>query len=330
MFHKEAKDQHYISVSEQKLNSINPNETDRKKIKIYSFKLIDRETHKIELCNPSLVKAIKNLYYTDLYTFEILDKNQRLCFENLFERLERKVASQTNKILDNDEFTVGDFLDVIKTKFLNMIRNPYCIKFTLNNFSAIKDLYPKDTDLNSKFKKIEALKVSSEILEKFLVTESDYKDWLKIIFLMITPLNKNRYILDDVVENFFNLEKFYHLIYLCKFTNKTCLLSDRGYVNLSELFENSDGMSFGFNLRHDSFIYLTFFPNDLVKIAKDIIGLSGENIARILKEKGVTQIQTGLSIQLSIDNLELLKSYNKHVIYQCFNNVFAAKPEILK
>lgn len=325
MFNKDTKNQHYISVAEQKLNSVNPNESERKKVELYSFNVIDRENLRIELSNPSLVKAVKNLSFNDLYTFEILDEKYRLCFEKLFERLEKKVSDKTNIILNNNQFTVNDFLDVYKSKLLNMIRNPYCIKFTLANFEFSCNLYPTNEDFKSKFEKIDNLLVDIRILNEFSVSEEEYKKWLKILFLMITPLNDERYILDDFAENFLNLEKYYHLIYIFKYTKEVCLLSDRSYVNLSSLFNKSDGVCFGFNLRYDSFIYIAFFPNDLERLAKDLIGEIGENIAKRLKERGIDKIQTNLQIQLNIDNLDMLKSYNQHVVYQSVKNVFAAK-----
>lgn len=328
MFNKDTKNQHYISVAEQKLNSINPNEKKRKNVKIYSFDVIDRENHGIELSNPSLVKAVDNLSFNDLYTFEILDEKYRLCFENLFERLETKVRDLTNKILDEKEFTVGDFLGVFKAKLLNMIRNPYCIKFTLVNFESTSDFYPTDEELKCKFEKIDNLHVDAEILNEYSVSEDEYKKWMKIIFLMVTPLSGEKYILDTFAENFLNLEKYYHLINIFKYTDEVCLLSDRSYVNLSSLFDKSNGVCFGFNLRYDSFIYITFFPNDLESLANDLLGEEGRNIAKLLKEKGVDQIQTNLVIHPYIDNLDMLKRYNQHVIYQCVKNVFAAKENI--
>lgn len=325
MFYKDSKNQHYISVAEQKLNSINPNERTRKNIKLYSFDVIDRENHKIELSSPNLVKAVDNLSFNDLYTFEILDEGYRLCFEKLFERLERKVRDKTNIILDSNQFTVSDFLDVFKSKLLNMIRNPYCIKFTLANFESTSNFYPTNEDFKSKLDKIDNLIVDVGILNEFSVSEGEYKKWLKILFLMVTPLNDEKYILDNFAENFFNLKKFYHVINIFKYTNEVCLLSDRSYVNLSSLFNKSDGVCFGFNLRYDAFIYLIFFPNDLERMAKDLLGEAGENIVKLLKERGIDQIQTNLVIQPYIDNLEILQSYNQHVVYQSVKNVFAAK-----
>lgn len=329
MFKDKTKNQHFISVAEQKLNSMNPNETKREKIRVYSFDLIDREQHKIELSSPSTIKAEKNLSYKDLYTFEILDNVQRHCFEMLFQRLENSVIEYTNKILDEKSFTVDDFLKVFKAKMLNMIRNPYCIKFTLNSFGGLSDHYPTDTELKNKFNKINDYKVPKSFLESFNVTENDYKRWLKIIFLMVTPLNSNKYILDEIAENFFNLEKYYHLINIFKYKHESCLLSDRSYVNLSSLFKYTNGLTFGFNLRHDAFIYMTFLPNDLDKLAKELLGESGQNVAKLLKSNGIKKIQFNLEIQPHIDDLEQLKNYNRHVIYQCVNNVYAAKDSVL-
>ncbi|WP_434279310.1 hypothetical protein [Acinetobacter sp. CE-15] len=329
MFEDKTKNQHFISVAEQKLNAMNPNETKREKIRVYSFDLIDRERYTIELSSPSTIKAEKNLSYLDLYTFEILDDVQRLCFEKLFQRLENSVIECTNKILDENIFTVDEFLKVFKAKILNMIRNPYCIKFTLNSFGGLSDHYPTNIELKTKFNKINDYKVPKKFLETFNITEEDYKSWLKIIFLMITPLNSNKYILDEMAENFFNFEKYFHIINLFKYKNESCLLSDRSYVNLSSLFKSTNGLTFGFNLRHDAFIYMTFLPCDLEKLAKELLGERGQNIAKLLKINGVKQIQSNLVIQPHIDDLELLKNYNRHVIYQCVNNVYAAKESVL-
>lgn len=329
MFKDKTRHQHFISVSEQRLNSSNPVNKERRKIKIYSFDLLDREQHLIQLSENSERNAEKNLKEIDLYTFEVLDDGQRLCFESLFSRLENKVAECTNKILDNDSFTVDDFLNVFKAKILNMIRNPYCIKFTLNNFGNLSEHYPTDSDLKINFDKIDNCSISSEIIAKYDVQEDEYKKWLKIIFLMITPLNEGKYILDDYAENFFNFEKYLHLIVLCKYTNEACLLSDRSYVNLTELFNNVSGLSFGFNLRRDAFIYITFMPNDLAKISTELLGSQGRNIAEFLIKRGINSIQTNLNIQCYLDNLDLLKNYNKHVIYQCAKNVYASKIDIL-
>lgn len=329
MFEDKTKNQHYISVSEQKLNSIDPTITNRDQIKIYSFDLVDREKHSIILSEKPVKKATKNLQYLDLYTFELLDGGQRLCFEMLFKRLEDHVSGATNKILDVREFTFNDFLNVLKAKILNMIRNPNCIDFTINNFKDLGDTYPKNPQLNEYFQKISSFDVNTEILDNFDVSEEKYRQWLKIIYLMITPLQDDKFIIDELVESFFNFDKYFHIINICKYTEDVCLLSDRGYVNLSAIFDVDEGLCFGFNLRRDAFIYLTFLPNDLEKLGK-ILGTSiNPFMIEKLKISGVTSLQSKLEIQTFLNNMELLKGYNRHAIYQCANNVYAAKDQIL-
>lgn len=329
MFLDKTRNQHYISVSEQKLNAINETAQERGKIKVYSFDLVDREEHRISLSALSEKKAVKNLCYFDLYTFELLNDGQRHCFERLFKRLEDLVGGCTNTILDGEEFTVEEFLNVFKAKILNMIRNPFGIEFTLNNFKELSDAYPANEELKAYYDKIDIYSVPSEVLAEFNVSEEKYKQWLKIIFLMITPLQDQKYILDNIVENFFNLEKYYHLINIFKFTDEVCLLSDRGHVNLSSLFNATNGVCFGFNLRRDAFIYLTFLPNDLGEIIKQFSLPYNEIALERLKSSGIKTIQSNLSIQSHFDNMEMLKNYNRHAIYQCAKNVYAAKNNVL-
>ncbi|WP_139126635.1 hypothetical protein [Acinetobacter sp. YK3] len=213
-----------------------------------------------------------------------------------------------------------------------MIRNPYCIEKTINTFSYAADHYPTNGELKDYFDQISSYSVPIEVLSKFSVTEEKYKKWLKILFIMLTPTFGERCILDDFAEGFFDFSKFFHLIYLCSYANEICLLSDRSYVDISSIFENSNGVTFGFNLRKDAFIYLSFFPNDVDVIIRTLLK-NNPNINGLVhnaKFLGIKQFQYNLTITRIKDNIDMLKSYNKHVIYQSFDSVYGASSKINK
>lgn len=193
MFNDNARNQHYISVSEQKLNQSNPEVVKRDKRRIFSFDLVDREKHEIVLSQVGEPKAVNNLSYMDLYTFGLFNDSQRLSFEKLFSRLEEKVEEHTNKLLDEESYTFESVLYVFKSKLMNMIRNPFCVKATLNNFKDFKNFYPTDDSLKKYFDLINEYSIPQVNLKKFSLSEDEYKDWLKIIFLMITPLKEEKY-----------------------------------------------------------------------------------------------------------------------------------------
>lgn len=81
-----TKNQHYLSQIEQRLNSIAG-----AKHKIYSFTLQDRESCAVTLDNNKGTSIQKNLSFSDLYTFEFLDKGFRKNLESVFGKYEEKI-----------------------------------------------------------------------------------------------------------------------------------------------------------------------------------------------------------------------------------------------
>lgn len=332
MFEKDTKNQHFISVAEQTLNQSNPEITKRNNRSIYSFDLEDRESHHIVLSSKPTPKAVNNLSYLDLFTFGILDDGNRLCFEKLFDRLECDLIKHTDLLLSKEGDEYENFIYIFKSKLMNMIRNPFCINATVNNFGDLGEYYPVNECLKDYFDCIEEFQIPENILNDFDVNEVKYKKWLKIIFLMITPLQEDKYILDEFAENYFNYEKFFHIVKIFSYTDKVCLLSDRSYVDLTSLFINADGISYGFNLRKDAFVYISLFKNDIQVLIKQLLNGSDTLIGyhKELESHGLKQLQYSLQIGRESNNIEILKNFNRHVIYQCNNNVYAANTDIEK
>lgn len=332
MFENNVKNQHYISVAEQRLNSCNPEQCVRNKSKILKFKIVDREEHKIELCDLSEIKAIKNLSFKDLYTFCLKEGDKRVNFEEIFQKYESDINEKTKQLIEEHTNDLDCMSYVFKSKLMSMIRNPYCIEKTINTFQYASEHYPTSKELKDYFDLINEYSVPLDILIEFSITEEKYKKWLKIIFIMLTPTLGQRCILDDFAEQFFDFTKFYHLIFLYKYTTEICLLSDRSYVDLSPMFEDANGVTFGFNLRKDAFIYMSFFPNDIEMLLKNLLKNNShiKNLLLFSKINGVKQLQYSLSITRVKDDINVLRIYNKHVIYQSFESVFAASDKVEK
>lgn len=329
MFENSTKNQHFISVAEQRLNASNAGATGRDKAKIFSFEIVDRENYIIKLSAQSEVKAVNNLSFLDLYTFDLINIKDRVNLENLFQRIEQHASISTNEILDNSSFDLEHFMNIFKLKLLNIFRNPYCIDFTLKCFDALIDMEPVDPDLNKYFLKIAAYNYPKEIMQSFSISENEYKKWLKIIFLLTVPIKKDWYLLDEMAKNFFLAQDSYHEINLFTYTHQSCLLSDRSFINLTSLSNFKNNLVLGFNLRKDAFMYIQFIKVDVDALIREVYKDDGEKVAARFRQVGVKKLQKNVKINKVADNLDLLKIYNRHVIYQCHQNVFSASNNVL-
>tara|TARA_R110002020_G_scaffold117006_1_gene267700 strand:- start:770 stop:1198 length:429 start_codon:yes stop_codon:yes gene_type:complete len=137
-FANETKQQHFISAYEQGLNSLNPNALKRSNKKIYSFTLKDRQSQSFKLDNQKGTSIDSSLSAFDLYSFDMIDKDIRLNFEDLFKKyeslLEINTTSLLSKILKKDNNVKDEIYYLFFIKFLNFIRNPYCINKVFNTF----------------------------------------------------------------------------------------------------------------------------------------------------------------------------------------------------
>lgn len=144
--------QHFISQSEQRLNSINPN-AKKSNQKIYSFKIINRDLYELRLENEkgSLIK--NNLSFLDLYSFDIDDYSDKLRFNfeflsNKYENtIEIDTLSLVQKIKNNNKDIHDELTNIFILKILNSFRNPYCINKTINTLKIVGSYIPTNKDL---------------------------------------------------------------------------------------------------------------------------------------------------------------------------------------
>ncbi|CRY84219.1 hypothetical protein [Yersinia intermedia] len=185
-----TKNQHFISQVEQKLNSINPDDV-RKKRRIYKFNVIDRENSKVVLVSANGSRIENSLSINDLFTYAINENGLRHNLEQEFENYEAKLESLTKEFLikagaDRKEIT-HEIIGLFTCKFLNLIRNPYCIKKTLNIFSQYIDYKPTGPQLLAEYALISNIKEVdiSSLLIRLGVTLTEYKNWLQVLFLVL-------------------------------------------------------------------------------------------------------------------------------------------------
>jgi len=320
--------QHFISQAEQRLNAINPNAKPKKQ-KIYAFNIIDRDEFKIELASDGGTKIANNLSDTDLYSFDLLSEGERKNFEILFGQYEYDIAKTTKTLLDkalekNVDIST-ELQRIFVLKFMNSLRNPHCIKSTLNLFRRIIRCYPTDSEQHKKFSSIEVgNKPHVKILAcKYSVTEKEYSDWLKILFLTLAVADKNSLnIVESIANKFFINPVNLVTVFLCIYSeNVGVLLSDRGY---SILDDNPSNVTFDFNLSSDSFV--TYVFSDLNLAAPSVFGENSEYASKVVNL--YSKLPPKINVKLLIDNQECLESYNSRVIFQANKNVYCKHKEV--
>jgi hypothetical protein len=313
----ETKNQHFISQSEQRLNASNPKAKDVNK-SIFEFHIADRENHVIELASKKAKKINKSLSLNDLYSFDVLDKSNRLNFEKIFHKYECQISENINSLLEKLENNSSDIknevLHIFISKFSSFIRNPFSIEKVLNTFPALKNLYPTDPVMKENFNKIlDGRKPQQGYLCKDLgITEDEYKEWLAIVFLTLSDLSDDMpTFLESMVKDMYECKSTFIMICVHTYDDNVCLLSDRGY---SMSLPPEDHMSWDFNLTKNSFIRYLF---------SDIENASPEGTSKKLIEAWKSQPKN-ISLHHIKNDLDALKQYNQHVVYQAHKSVLSA------
>ena len=316
-----TKNQHFISQVEQRLNAINPSAKEENQ-KIFSFSVTDRENYDVTLDSTKGFKINNTLSLIDIFSFDILGKEAaRYNFEKLFHQYESSIKFNTKSLISKLQNPSSDIkpemLNLFVSKILNFVRNPYSIKKVLNTFPDLKNVRPTQPIHFQNFERVLKGKKPQQInLCTYLgVTEEEYADWLATIFLLLTPLEDNQpNFLEQVIKGLYENPDTFIMIIAYTYDKKTCLLSDRGYSVPSP---EDKHMVWDFNLDTHGFIRYFFGDMDL---------LAPENATKKLIETYKSQPKS-INVHNIVNDLDALEQYNKHVVYQCHENVFCSSVE---
>lgn len=328
MFNNNTRNQHYISQVEQKLNCINPSIAKEKR-RIYQFESLNRESQEYKLSNESGVKIEKNLSFNDLYSLEVFDDATRDNFEHFFSELESKIENLTQKVLTSQKIDKEILITLFNAKLMNVIRNPYCILSTLNTYSDICEFTPVDDKLAQYFQKIKSLRINEFVLKEFKVDQEQFRQWLKIIFYLVVPINcpNGKYLnfMPDMINKLFDIKDFLIFIAIVTHEKQICLLSDRAHVDLSKALPK-DAVGYEFNLTKNAFMHITFSKNNLESIPN-----IPDHIIKAFRKQGINKItQPAIRINKISNDNKLFSAYNARVIYQCHRYFYAADKSFLK
>lgn len=310
----ETKRQHFISQAEQSLNASNPN-AKPENMMVYKFEVVDRDDFQIELTNSKGVKIGSNLFDIDIYSFDILSKKERLNFESAFGKYEKDIPHLTNCLiakLESRQDVGTELLDIFAHKLLNIFRNPFCIKKTLNTLSEFLDYYPADLELLELYNRIDngIQPHAASVSNRYNVSVVEYKKWLKILFwLTMASDGEHPDILEPIVKSIYRNSEVRE-VFVQHYTNDACVLfSDRGFSedSVSGKYETLE-----FNLTSKVFLIFCLKPK-------------GELLQGIIKENEMIKV----SLIAEENNIEKLGLYNQNVIKHAKENVYSASTQNL-
>lgn len=323
MLKNDTRNQHFLPKVEQKLNALNPLAANRN-LRIYSFRLIDRENYILELENPKGRSIDGNLSLFDLFSFDVLDDGDlRLNFEALFQRYETNIEDHTRRLLEKVESGVRDVkvevIEVFAAKILNFVRNPYSIIKVLNSFTGLATYDPTDPVLLANYRRIISGRKPQQkyLCEKLGINEQQYLEWLRVLFMLLTPMrNGEPNFFEQMIKGLFENKKTWVTVVLSQYDQPGVLLSDRGY---SIPVPEDDHMAFSFNLCSTAFItYMFADPRKLIE------GHAHPEFIDKTVARWEARSQVEIELKSFRNEMELLKAYNQHVIYQCYERVYCA------
>jgi hypothetical protein len=317
----ETANQHYVSQVEQRLNALNPNASPTNR-RIYSFSLTDRENHAIRLDSPQGTPIAKNLVLRDLFSFDVLEDKTRFNFESKFQQyeadMERNTLSFLRKLDEGSRDIKEELLQIFVSKFMNFLRNPYSITKVLNNIGSVLNFHPTDPAVLAEYNVVLTGKKPQQtyLCSQLGINPEEYRMWLGALFMMFlrpTPTEPN--LMEGLVKGIFEAPAGFPMVCVYRYTgehaDKRCLLSDRGHCTPLP----HPHAAFGFNLTATSFIYYMFASVDEIELPyvprADVLELFRKQV------KNVRVIPYE-------NDLEALKRYNQHVIYQCHHAVYSS------
>jgi hypothetical protein len=323
MLGNDARNQHFISQGEQRLNAFNP-QAPQAKQRIYSFQVIDREHYTLALENPRGLQIESNLSRLDLFSFDVPDQSRlRLNFEAQFQKYEGNIKAHTESLLS--KLNAGNYdvrteiINLFAAKLLNFIRNPFCIVKVLNTFPGLATFSPTDPALLADYSRIVTGRKPhrTHLCSQLDISEAQYDEWLGVLFMLIVPMAYGQpSFFQDMIRRLLEDRRTYVAAFIGEYDAAGCLLSDRGF---SQPIADGPHLGFSFNLRANAFMDFVFVDPTTVVQGEGAPEFITQTVAawerRPNKELNVTFVR---------NNVEMLARFNRRAVEQCYERVYCS------
>lgn len=290
--------QHYLSRAEQRFNSQNKNAQPRnQEINIFDIEEIKALGFNATSATKKIAVSVMG---QDLFSIRT-GKDKRLNLENLMCPLESGYSEAVDALILNNAFkeksseeNTQSLKKILSLKLMSTFRNPYYIEQTLRtlNFGtnfildsnehlvALINLYKKDNNIK-------------RLCETFDVSELTYISWINTLIALLLNSEKNKSIIEGMVDEIFMANEFFHSIILYTYDDDVVFLPEAGmyetannhsmqyFINLSSrafLLINSNAVSNFGKMKMNPVIYQHIVEklNDKNKIEKFINKIKGE------------------------------------------------------
>lgn len=328
MLENDTRNQHFLTRAEQKLNAMNPR-ADARKLRIYSFKVVDRENYTLALESQNGRLIGSNLSLFDLFSFDVPGGSRlRLNFESLFHKYEAHIEAHTKSLLAKlnarSDDIKAEMIDLFAAKLLNFVLNPFSIVKVLNSFPGIAGYDPTNAALLAAYRRIVNGRKphQAHLCAQLGISDAQYVEWLRLLFMLLMPMAQGRpNFFEEVIKNLLENRKMHVAAFVCEYDSDRCLISDRGF---SQPIADGPHMAFSFNLCATAFAdYIFADPAALVqgKASPEFIAQAIARWERLPDKQ--------INVTFMRNNLGMLARYNRRVVEQCYKRVYCSVKDCL-
>jgi hypothetical protein len=323
MFEDTTQNQHFVSQVELRLNALNPQAAD-KRMRIYSFRLVDRETHSLVLECQTGKPIVSTLSLSDLFSFDVVGGGQvRLNFESLFQKYEKNIELHTKSLLaklnQRGADIKAEIIDLFAAKLLNFVRNPYSIEKVLNTFPNLASYQPTDPVLLDIYRRIVSGRKPQQAhhCRDLGISDQQYAEWLGVLFMLLVPTGAGRpNFFESIIKGLMEDRKLQVAAYVYQYDTDGCLLSDRGF---SQPIPDGEHTGFSFNLCSRAFIHYIFADAE-----KLVEGRAPPDFLADAMAFFHSRPQVMLNVTPIQNDRAMLALYNRRVIEQCYERVYCS------
>jgi len=158
----------------------------------------------------------------------------------------------------------------------------------------------------------------------FSVTVKEYKQWMKVLFMILIPqTDQGINLLESIVKDIFESSESLINVFIYSFSDDSAmhnvLLSDRGFTLSTEREEHT---AYEFNLTSNAFICYAF--TDIKKFAGN--SFNQDLLQNIISLRG--KYTAEVKVHIKENELDALSRYNKNIVYQSFKTVYCKSKQV--
>lgn len=180
----------------------------------------------------------------------------------------------------------------------------------------LKSVQPYDPLLAQVHSRVADLRtLDGGFIEELGVSKAEYEAWMDCLFLLLMKSADQPNFFELTIKGMFESPAVMKTIALYTYTGGApgVLVSDRSFVDLSN---QPFHFLYAFNLSANAFIFYSFVDIETQPWAPVSVDLMA----------ALERAPFPVGVKVFVNDLDFLKKYNLHCVYQCWKQVFCSKP----